>query len=171
MGARPSVEGEAVPLLDQIDADLKAAMRAGDERAKTVLRLVRAAIKNAAVPQWDTERGQAMAAAPIDDEAVLRIIAKEVKEHQDSLEEFRKANRHDLAAVAEEELAVLRRYLPPQLTREEIADEARTVIAETGARGLGDKGKVMPVMMARLRGRADGRLINDVVSELLAAAG
>ncbi len=159
-------------LADQIDADLKDAMRAGDDRTKTVLRLVRAAIKNAQVPQWDAEKGQAVAqGGPTDDDGVLRIIAREVKEHQDSLGEFRKAGRTDLAAVAEAELAILTKYLPAQLSRDEIAATAATVIAETGAKGPADKNKVMPAMMAQLRGKADGRLINEVVTELLAAAG
>jgi len=147
-------------------------MRAGDERTKTVLRLIRAAIKNAQVPQWDTEKGQAVApSGPMDDEGVLRIIAKEVKEHQDSLNEFRKAGRAELAATAEAELMILAKYLPAQLSREEVAAAARKVLAETGAKGPADKAKVMPAMMAQLRGKADGRLINEVVTELLAAAG
>lgn len=159
-------------LAEQIDADLKDAMRAGDERTKTVLRLVRAAIKNAQVPQWDTEKGQAVAPnGPIDDDGVLRIIAKEVKEHQDSLLEFRKAGRAELAATAEAELAILAKYLPAQLSRDEIAAVARQVMADTGAQGPADKNKVMPAMMAQLRGKADGRLINEVVTELLASAG
>ena len=159
-------------LADQIDADLKDAMRAGDERAKTVLRLVRAAIKNAQVPQWDAERAQAVAVnGPLDDGAVLRIIAKEVKEHHDSLAEFKKADRSDLASVAEAELAVLAKYLPPQLSRDEIAEAARKIMTDTGAKGPADKNKVMPAMMTQLSGKADGRLINEVVSELLAAAG
>lgn len=159
-------------LADRIDADLKDAMRAGDDRTKTVLRLVRAAIKNAQVPQWDTEKGQAVApAGPMDDDGVLRIIAKEVKEHQDSLAEFRKAGRIELAATAEAELAILAKYLPAQLGRDDIVAVARRVMAETGAAGPADKNKVMPAMMAQLRGKADGRLINEVVTELLASAG
>jgi hypothetical protein len=144
-----------------MDIDLKNAMRAGDERTKTVLRLVRAGVKNAEV----AKRG------PLDEAGVLAVIAKEMREHQESLTEFRKANRADLAEVAEAELAILARYMPPQMSRDEIIIAAKAVIAQVGAAGPADKGKVMGVITAQLRGKADGRLINEVVSELLASAG
>ena len=150
-------------LAEQLDADLKAAMRAGDERAKTVLRLIRTDIKNA-----ETAKG---AKGPLDDGGILTVIGKEVREHQESLTEFRKAGRSDLADVAEAELTILMKYMPPQMSRDEITAVAQAVIADVGAKGPADKNKVMPAIMGQLKGKADGREINDVVSSLLAALG
>jgi len=99
---------------------------------------------------------------------VAGVIAKQVKQRRDSIEEFRKGAREDLMAKEEAEMALLLAYLPEQMSREEITEAARRVIAETGASAPGDKGKVMPVLINQLRGRAEGRQINEVVTELLA---
>lgn len=148
-------------LKEKLDEDLKAALRSRNERRLSVLRLVRAGIKNAEVAQG----------GPLDDGGVLGVISKEVREHQESLAEFKKAGRADLVTKEETELAVLLEYLPQQLSREEIAAAAREVIAQVGAHGPADKGKVMPALIAQLRGKADGREINAVVTELLAGSG
>jgi len=116
-----------------------------------------AAIKNAEIARQAT----------LEDTDILGIIAKEVRQRQESIEAFRLGNRHDLVTQEEAELAVLNEYLPRQMTREEIIAEARRVIEEVGAQGPADKGKVMPKLIAQLRGRADGREINAVVTELL----
>ncbi len=121
------------------------------------MRLLRSAIHYAQV-----ESG-----GPLDDEAVLSVIGKQVKQRRESIEEFGKANRPDLVAKEQAELEVLQVYLPPQASREDVLAIAREVIAETGARGKQDLGKVMPQMMSKLRGKADGRLISQVVQELL----
>ena len=141
-------------------ADLKQAMKQGDETRKSVIRLVRAGVKNAEI-----EKG-----TPPDDSDVQDIIAREVKRHRESIAEFGKGGRHDLVAREEAELAVLFEYLPQQLSREEIAEAARKVIEQVGARGPGDKGKVMSQLMPQLKGRAEGREISEVVSELLAGS-
>jgi hypothetical protein len=138
-------------------ADLAEAMKKGDQTRRSVIRLVRAGIKNAEIAQQ----------RPLDEGEVLRIIQKEAQEHRDSIEEFKKGNRLDLVAKEEAELAVLLEYLPQQISREEIEAAARRVIEEVGARGPRDKGKVMPQLMAQLRGRAEGREINAVVTGLL----
>lgn len=140
---------------------MKAAMRARDETKLSVIRMVRAAVKNAEI----AARGSAL-----DDAGVIAVIQKDVKEHRDSIAEFQKGNRQDLVAKSELELAILVTYLPQQLSREEVAAAVREVIAQTGAQGLTDKGKVMPVVMGQLRGKADGRDINEVVTELLSGA-
>lgn len=145
-------------LKEQLSTDLKEALRAGDERRKSTLRFLMAAIHNAEI-----EAGQ-----EIDDGGVAGVIAKQVKQRRDSIEEFRKGDREDLVAKEEAEIAVLLPYLPEQMSREEIVEAAKRVIAETGARAPGDKGKVMPVLINQLRGRAEGRQINEVVTELLA---
>jgi hypothetical protein len=99
---------------------------------------------------------------------VLKVISKEVRRHRESIEGFQKGGRQDLVEVEEAELAVLQAYLPPAVSREEIVKAAREVIAQTGASGPADKGKVMPVLISQLAGRAEGREVNEVVTELLA---
>ncbi len=138
--------------------DLKQALKGGDKVRRSVIRLVMAAIKNAEIARQAT----------LGDADILGIIAKEVRQRHESIDAFGLGNRHDLVAQEEAELAILQQYLPPQMTREEIVVAARQVIEEVGAQGLGDKGKVMPKLIAQLKGRADGREINAVVTELLA---
>jgi uncharacterized protein YqeY len=164
-------------LKERVNEDLRAAMRAGDELRKTTLRgllsAVRAAEDAAVKAKVDAgpvaEDAERIVVAFSDDE-VLQVIRRQVKQRQDSIEQFEKAGRQDLVAKETAEAAVLQGYLPQQMPREQIVAEARAVIAETGATGPGDKGKVMPVLIRRLQGKADGREINAVVTELLAAA-
>lgn len=137
--------------------DLKQAMRGGDKVRLSVIRLVMSAVKNTEIARR----------ADLSDADILGVIAKEVKQRQESIEAFKQGNRHDLVAREEAELAILQEYLPEQMTREEIIAEARRIIEEVGAQGLSDKGKVMPKIIAQLKGRADGREINAVVTELL----
>jgi len=148
---------QEVELKQKLMDDLKQAMRGGDKVRRSVIRLVMAAIRNAEIARQAT----------LDDTDILGIIAKEVRQRGESIEAFRLGNRHDLVAQEEAELAVLNEYLPQQMTREEIIVAARRVIEEAGAQGPGDKGKVMPKLIAQLKGKADGREINAVVSELL----
>ena len=144
-------------LKEKLAGDLKQAIRSGDKVRRSVIRLVMAAAKNAEIARQ----------APLDDTALLGIIAKEIRQRKESIEAFRLGKRDDLVAQEEAELAILQGYLPEQMTREEIIAEARQVIEEVGAQGLGDKGKVMPRLITQLKGRADGREINAVVTELL----
>ncbi|GAI74477.1 unnamed protein product, partial [marine sediment metagenome] len=88
-------------------------------------------------------------------------------QRKESIEAFKQGDRPELAAKEEAEMAILEQYMPAQMSRDEIITEARQVIEEVGAGGLGDKGKVMPKLIAKLKGKADGREINDVVTELL----
>jgi uncharacterized protein YqeY len=145
-------------LKDRLAADLKEAMRGRDERRKTAIRLVIAGVKNTEVAEGK----------PLDDGGVLKVISKEVRRHRESIEGFQKGRRQDLVDGEEAELAVLLSYLPPAMSREEIVKAAREAIVQAGARGPADKGKVMPVLIAQLAGRAEGREINEVVTELLA---
>jgi hypothetical protein len=146
-------------LKQKLSDDLKQAMRDGDKVRRSVIRLVMAAIKNAEIARQAT----------LNDTDILGVIAKEVRQRHESIEAFRQGNRQDLVAQEEAELAVLTEYLPQQMTREEIIAAARQVIAEVGAQGPSDKGKVMPKLIAQLKGRADGREINAVVTELLSS--
>jgi uncharacterized protein YqeY len=145
-------------LKDRLADDLKEAIRGRDERRKTAIRLVMATIKNVEVAEG----------SPLDHAGVLKVISKEVRRHRESIEGFQKGSRQDLVDTEEAEMAVLLSYLPAAVSREEIAKAAREVIAQTGASGPADKGKVMPVLISQLAGRAEGREINEVVTELLA---
>ena len=147
-----------MPLKDQIASDLKQALKAGDDTRKRTLRLIMAAVHNAEI-----EKG-----AELDDPGVLGVIAKQVKQRHDSAEEFRRGHRQDLVDKEEAEAVVLQGYLPAAMSREEIAEAARKVIAEVGAQGPRDMGKVMGPLAAQLRGRADGSEVAAVVRELLA---
>ncbi len=140
--------------------DLKQVMKGGDKVRRYVIRLVMATIRNAEIAR----RG-----ALDEDKDILGIIAKEVRQRRESIEAFKLGNRHDLVAQEEAELTILNEYLPRQMTREEIIVAAHQVIEGIGAQGPGDKGKVIPKLIAQLKGRADGREINTVVTELLAS--
>ena len=146
-------------LKEKLNGDLKQAIKGGDKVRRSVLRLVMAAIQNAEIARR----------AALEDSDVLAIISKEARQHQESIEAFKQGNRQDLVAQEEEELAILQEWLPQQMTREEIMTEAQRVIAEVGAQAPSDKRKVMPKLIAQLKGRADGREINAVVSELLSS--
>jgi len=145
------------PLKQKLTDDLKQAMRSGDKVRRMIIRLVLATIQNTEIAKQ----------SGLGDGDILGVIAKEARRHQESIDAFKRGNRHDLVAQEEAELAVLNEYLPQQVTREEIIAEARRIIKETGAQGPTDKGKVMPKLIAQLKGRADGREINAVVTELL----
>ena len=144
----------------QLTSDLKDAMRERDDRRRDVLRFTLAALQNAEIATREE----------LDEPAAMAVLAKEAKQRRDSIEEFRKADRQDLVAKEEAELAVLAPYLPEQLSREEIAQAARQAIQETGASSPQEMGKVMAVLMPQLRGRADGRQVNEVVQDLLAGS-
>ena len=133
-------------------------MRKGDKVRRSAIRMVMAGIKNAEIDKR----------AGLEDADVLGILAREVRQRRESIDAFGKGNRRDLVAQEEVELAILLEYLPQQISRQEIAAAAREVIAEVGVQGPRDKGKVMSRLIARLKGKADGRDINEVVTQLLA---
>ena len=146
-----------VNLKEKLNDDLKQAMKSGDTVKRSVVRMVLAAVNNAEkAKQASLENGD-----------ILGIIAKEVKQREESIEAFKQGNRQDLVTQEEAELAILVEYLPQQMTRDEIVSEARRIIEMVGAQEPRDKGKVMPKLIAELKGKADGRVINEVVTELL----
>lgn len=146
-------------LAERLTEEMKAAMKAGAEGKVRleVIRFLRSAIKNAEIDKH----------APLSDEDILGIIAKQVKQLKDSQVEFEKGNRQDLVAKAQAEVEVLSGYLPQQMSEEEIRELARQIVAEVGAQGPKDMGKVMGPMVTRTKGRADGKLVNQAVRELL----
>lgn len=146
-------------LSQRLTEDMKAAMKAGPAgkaRLETI-RYLRAMLKNAEIEKQ----------APLTEEEIVGVITKQVKQLNDSMAEYQKGGRSDLVAKAQAELEVLREYLPEQMTEAEIRDLARQVIAEVGAAGPRDMGKVMGPMVARTKGRADGKLVSQIVKELL----
>ncbi len=145
-------------LKDRLQQDLKDALRNRDERRKAVIRMALAAIQLA-----EADHG-----GELDEPSLVAVLQKEVKRRQETIEELRGTPRADRLADEEAELAILESYLPRMLSREEIAAEARAVIAQVGATGPRDMGTVMQALMPRMKGRADGRLVNEVVRELLA---
>ena len=144
-------------LKEKLEADLWQAMKDRDNVKRSTLRLLLAAIKNAEI----AKRGS------LDNPDILGVVAREVKQRNESIEAFKQGDRQDLVAQEEAEMAILKEYLPRQLSREEVIVEARQVIEEVGAQGPRDKGKVMSRIMAQLKGKADGREINEIVTELL----
>ncbi len=141
----------------ELEAQLKQAMRSGDRLRRDTLRMLLTAIKLQEVER----RG------PLDEEAMLRVIQREAKARQESIADARKAGREQMIEKLQQELEILQAYLPQQLSDEDITRLAQQVIQEVGASGPGDMGKVMPALMPRLRGRADGRRVSEIVRRLL----
>jgi len=137
--------------------DLKQALREGDKLKCLVIRSTIAAITNAEKAKMKE----------LDDADTLGVIAKQVKQHKESIEAFKQGNRQDLVDKEAAEMAILEKYLPEQMSREDIITAAKEVITEVGAQGPQDKGKVMGRLMPQLKGKADGGMINAVVTELL----
>lgn len=144
---------------DQLTEDMKQAMkdRENGKLRLSVIRMVRSNIKNVEINDKKE----------LTDDEVLAVLMKEVKMRQDSLEEFQKAGRSELVAQAEEEIKILKKYLPEGLSDEELKGIVAEVVAEVGATTMKDMGKVMPAVMAKTKGRADGKRINAMVRELL----
>ncbi|MBI2321688.1 MAG: GatB/YqeY domain-containing protein [Chloroflexi bacterium] len=146
-------------LNDRLLEDLKEAMRRGDATARETIRLLRSALGYAEIEQ----RG------PLSPEAEVAIVQREIKRRREAIEQYERAGRADRAAQEQAGLAILQRYLPAMLGEDEIAAAAREVIAQVGAQGSRDLGKVMGPLMARLRGRAEGATVNRIVRDLLGA--
>jgi len=146
-------------LKGQITEDMKSAMKAGDKDRLKVVRLILAAIKQVEVDKR----------IELDDAAVLAVLTKMVKQRRDSVEQFEKGNREDLAKIERDEIAVLKTYLPEQLSADELAAMVDEVIKATGAEGIRDMGKVMGQIKAKAAGRADMGAVSATVKERLNA--
>jgi len=145
-------------LKDRITDDMKTAMRAKDSERLGTIRLLQAAIKQKEVDERIT----------LDDAAVIGVIDKMVKQRKDSIAAFEQGGRADLAAKEAAELTVLQAYLPQRLSADEIAAEVKAIVAELGAKGPGDMGKVMGVVKTRLAGKADMGQVSAAVKAALA---
>lgn len=145
-------------LREQLREDLKAAMRAQDATRRGTIRMLEAAIKNAEIEKRGKE---------LEDPDILAILQRQLKQRRDSIEQFERGGRKDLADIERAEIEVIRAYLPEQLSEDDIEAAAKRIIGQTGATGPGDRGKVMGPLMQELRGKADGSAVNSVVSRLL----
>ncbi|HAV10960.1 MAG TPA: aspartyl-tRNA amidotransferase [Candidatus Moranbacteria bacterium] len=150
-------------LREKITSDLKGAMKAGDSFKRDTLRLLDSAIKNGEIEKKKREEG-------LNDEEVLEVIARAVKQRQDSVSQFEKGGRPELAEQEKREIEILSVYLPEQLSKEEVQAVVREVIALSGDVSAADFGKVMGQAMARLKGQADGNVVKDAVKEELEKA-
>ena len=144
-------------LQDQIQDDMKSAMRAGDTLKRDTLRMLIAAMKNERIERGDD----------LDEDGVLTVVRRGVKSRKDSAEQYRDANRPELADKEEAEIAVLEGYLPQQMDEAATKAAVEDAIADTGAEGKADIGKVMKAVMAKHRGVVDGKLVNKLAGERL----
>jgi uncharacterized protein YqeY len=144
-------------LRDKIDADTKDALKAGAKDKVSTLRMLNAALKN---KQIDKRR-------PLTEEEVIETVRSLIKQRKDSIEQFAKGGRQDLVDKETAEVAVLETYLPQQLAREEIEAMVRDAITQTGAQGARDMGKVMKALIPIVGGRADGKLLSELVKNAL----
>ncbi len=147
-------------LTEQLQADMKTAMREGDAQRRDTLRMAIAAAQNAAKDKR----------APLTDEEALAVVAREVKKRRESLSAYQDAGRADLAQVEQAEIDVLTPYLPEQLGEDEVRTLVRAAIAETAATSPRDMGQVMSALMPKVKGRADGKLVSSLVNQELARA-
>lgn len=144
-------------LTDQIRADMTEAMKARAAEKLSTIRMLQSAIKNE----------QINVGHELSDEEAMSVIRKAVKQRQDSIEQYTKGNRPELAAKEAAELEVLKSYLPPELGDDELEAGIREIVASTGAQSKKDMGKVMKEASARYKGRADGKKLQEIVSKLL----
>jgi uncharacterized protein YqeY len=146
-------------LNERLMEDMKVAMKAGPAGKVRLeaIRILKAEIKNVEIEKK----------RPLTDDEILEVITKQVKKLKDSIADFEKGGRPDMAAKVEADVAVLVEYLPQAMSEAEIRELAQQVIAEVGAQGPKDLGKVMGPILSRTKGRADGKLVNQIVKELL----
>ncbi len=145
-------------LKEQLAADLKDAMKNKETIRKNVVQLIRSGV-------LQIEKDKKIT---LDDEGVLDVIAKQLKQRRDSLPDYEKSGREDLIAELKTEMDILMGYLPKQLTSEELEEIVKAAVAETGASSVKDMGKIMAAVMPKTKGRADGKVINEIARALLA---
>lgn len=144
-------------LSEKLNEDMKQAMKNQDKFRLSVIRMIRSSIKNIEIDLRRT----------LDDQEVIDILNREMKQRKDSLQDFEKAGRNDLAEAVKAEIAIVSEYLPEQLSEEEIKKIVQDTILETGASSKSEMGKVMGALMPKVKGRADGKLVNRWVQQLL----
>jgi uncharacterized protein YqeY len=153
--------GVPMTLQQRIESAMRDAMRERDSQRTTTLRMAMAAAHNRRI---ELRRD-------LTDDEVIDVLSKQVKQRRESVELYRKAGHTERADAEDSEAAILREFLPQQLSEAEVEELARATIAETGASGPADLGRVMGGLSTRTRGRADGRMVSEIVRRLLAAPG
>ncbi len=145
-------------LSDQIENDLKHAMKSKQAETLSVLRMLKAATINEAIQKKKDK---------LEDSEIMDVIQKQAKQRKESIESFKSAGRNELAAKEENELAILQAYLPKQLSENDLREVIQKAIQESGAKSKADMGKVMKLVMPAVKGRADGKQVNEVAAKLL----
>jgi len=145
-------------ILDQIEIDYKNAMKEKDEIKVSTIRMLKSAVKYFLVEKVKKEAS---------DDDVMGVISKQIKQRRDSIEEYKKANRQDLASKEERELNILAAYLPAQLNPQELENIVNKVISSSGLQSKADMGKIMKLVMEETKGRADGKAVSSLVSSKL----
>ena len=141
----------------RLEDDLKQAMRSRDAARRDVIRYLRSEIRNQEIKVQED----------LDDDGVVQVLSRQAQQRRDSIEAFTEANRTDLVEKEQAELEIIMEYMPQQMTSDEIASLVQEVVAEVGASGPGDMGKVMSQIMPLVRGRAEGREVSSIVMETL----
>ena len=144
-------------LVESLNQDMKLAMKNKDKLRLSVIRMVKSSVKNEEINQG----------SQLSEEQVLAVLTRELKQRRDSLQEYLKYGREDLAAPTQEEIDILLAYMPEQMGEEEIRRLVSEIIQQVGAQSKKDLGKVMGALMPKVKGRADGALVNKIVQELL----
>jgi uncharacterized protein YqeY len=145
-----------VSLLEELNADMKQAMRDKEKVILSVIRMLKSSLQNE----------QINAGRELTDEEILTVLSREMKQRKDSLQEFVKANRDDLVQNVQDEINVLSKYMPEQLSEEEIINIINEAIDQTGASSKADMGKVMGLIMPKVKGKAEGAVVNRLVQQL-----
>jgi uncharacterized protein YqeY len=146
-------------LKQKLNDDLRQSMRDRNELKTSTLRMLLSAIKYAEIKP-DKQ-------VTLTDGDILGVVAKEIKQREESIAAYKAGNRQDLVDKEAAEMAFLKAYMPQQLTRDEVVAEVQKIMAEVGAKAQSDKGKVMSRLVAKLKGKADGKMMNDIVTDLL----
>lgn len=146
-------------LREKLDEDLKSAMRAKDSLRMNTVRALKSAVKYREIELMK----------PLDEAGILGVMATEIKRRRDSVEQYRAGNRADLADKEEAEIKILQEFLPQQLTLAEVEAKVAAVIARVGAKGPKDMGAVMKALLPEVQGRADGKVVSELVKQRLAA--
>jgi uncharacterized protein YqeY len=144
-------------LKERLQEDWKAAMKNRDSFRSGVISMARAAVLHQEKNDGST----------LNDDQIIAVLSKEVKQRRDAITEYEKGNRQDLVDQAENEIKILLEYLPQQLTENEIRDIVKNAVSEVGAVSIKDMGKVMAAIMPKLKGRADGKLVNQIIKQIL----
>ncbi len=144
-------------ITERLNNDLKEALRSGDDNRKSVIRLLLAALKNQQIENR----------APLDYQQELSVLQREAKRRKESIEEYERLGRSDVAEKERRELEIIQSYLPAEMSEEEIRQIVAQAISTTGAQSPKDLGKVMSIVMPQVRGRADGKVVSNLAKEML----